>query len=80
MEQTPIFTRLDIPTVYDTSVEESLIIEIPCDRQSVQNLNQANTQLRFVYPGDFIYYLNSSDSGFIVRLRYRTRQNNANNC
>ena len=44
-EVTPAFTRLDQELVYDTSIEQSEIDEIQCDRSSIANLNQANTQL-----------------------------------
>ena len=79
METVPIFTRLDEPIVYDTSIEQSEIDEIPCDKTSIQNLNQANNQFRFHYSGDFAYLLSSPDSGFLVRCRFRTRDNNATN-
>ena len=39
METVPIFTRLDQEVVYDTSVEQSEIDEIQCDRSSIANLN-----------------------------------------
>ena len=41
-EITPIYTRLDQELVYDTSVEQSEIDEIHCDRSSIANLNQGN--------------------------------------
>ena len=44
METVPIFTKLDEPIIYDTSIEQSEIDEIQCDRSSIANLNQANTQ------------------------------------
>jgi len=62
VELTPIFTQLDKEIVYDTSIEESIIQEVICDK-SLRDFNQANTQLKFSYPGDFIYYLASPDSG-----------------
>ena len=70
-EITPIFTRLDEPIVYDTSIEQSEIDEISCDRTSINNLNQANTQFKFFYPGDFPYLLSSFDSGFLVKCRFK---------
>ena len=79
IETVPIFTRLNEPLVYDNSVEQSEIDEIPCDKTSIQNLNQANGQLRFHYSGDFPYLLAGQDSGFMVRCRFRTRDNNAKN-
>ena len=78
-EITPIFTRLDETIVYDTSIEQSEIEEIQCDRSYIANLNQVNTQFKFYYPGDFPYILSSSDSGFLVNCRFRTRDNNATN-
>ena len=79
METTPIFTQLNTPLVYDKSIEATEIDEIPCDETSVQQLNQANTQFKFHYTGDFSYLLSSPDTGFIVRSRFRTRDNNATN-
>ena len=49
---TSIFTRLDKPKVHDTSIKQSEIDVIHCDRFSIANLNQANTQLKLCYPGD----------------------------
>ena len=49
IETVPLFTRLNEPLVYDNSVEQSEIDEIPCDKTSIQNLNQANNQLIFYY-------------------------------
>ena len=77
METVPIFTRLDEPIIYDTSIEQSEIDEIQCDRSSIANLNQANTQLKFYYAADFGYLMSSPDSGFLVKCRFRTRNNNA---
>ena len=68
METVPIFTRLDEPIVYDTSIEQSEIDEIQCDRSSIANLNQANTQFKFFYHGDFPYLLSSSDSVFFSEM------------
>ena len=65
---TPIFTRLDEPIVYYTSIKQSEIDDIQCDRSSIANLNQANTQFKFFYPGDFPYLLSSSDSGFLLNV------------
>ena len=79
METVTIFTRFDEPIVYDTSIEQSEINEIQCDRSSIANLNQANTLFKFCYPGDFPYLLSSSDSGFLVKCRFRTKDNNATN-
>ena len=79
METVPIFTRLDEPIVYDNSIEATELDEISCDRSSIANLNQANTQFKFYYPGDFPYLLSSSDSGILVKCRFRTRDNNATN-
>ena len=47
METTPIFAQLNTPLVYDNSIEAKEIDEIPCDKPSVQQLNQANTQIKF---------------------------------
>ena len=77
MKTVPIFTRLDEPIIYDTSIEQSEIDEIQCDRSSIANLNQANTQLKFYYAADFGYLMSSPDSGFLVKCRFRTRNNNA---
>ena len=76
IETVSIFTLLNEPLVYDNSVEQSEIDEIPCNKTSIQNLNQANGQLRFHYSGDFSYFLAGQDSGFMVRCRFRTRDNN----
>ena len=78
-EITPIFTRLNEPIVYDTSIEQSEIDEIQFDGSSIANLNQANTQFKFLYSGDFSYLFSFSDSGFLVKCRFRTRDNNATN-
>ena len=75
-EITPIFTRLDQELVYDSSVEPTEIDEIQCDRSSVANLNQANNMLKFYYAADFGFLLSSPDSGFLVKCRFRTRNNN----
>ena len=72
----PIFSRLNEPLVYDNNVELSEIDDIPCDKTSIQNLNQANGQLRFHYSGDCPYLLAGQDIGFMVRCRFRTRDNN----
>ena len=79
METTPIFTQLNTPLVYDNSIEATKIDEIPCDKTSVQQLNQANTIFKFHYTGDFSYLLSSSDTGFIIKSWFRTRDNNATN-
>ena len=79
IETVPIFTRLNEPLIYDNSVEQSKIDEIPCDKTSIENLNQVNGQLRFHYSGDFPYSLAGQDSVFMVRCRFRTRDNNATN-
>ena len=42
-------------------------------------MNQANGQLRFHYSGDFPYFLPGQGSGFMVRCRYRIRDDNATN-
>ena len=78
-EITCIFTRLDDPLVYDNSVKGTEIDEIPCDKTSIQNLNQANNQFRFHYTGDFGYLMASPDSGVLVKCRFRTTDNNATN-
>lgn len=52
-EITPIFTRLDEPLIYDSSVETTELYEIDCDRSSVANFIQANKQLKFYYAVDF---------------------------
>ena len=79
IEIVPIFTRLDKPFVYDNCVEQSEIDEILCNKTLIQNLNKANGQLRFHYSGDFPYLLAGQDSGFMVRCRFHTRDNNATN-
>ena len=79
METLPIFAKLDEPLVYDTSVEATEIDEIPCDKPNVAQLNQANSQFKFHFTGDFSYLLSSPDTGFIIRCRFRTRLNNHNN-
>ena len=79
IETVPIFTRLIEPLVYDNSVEQNEIDEIPCDKTSIQNLNQANGQLRLHFSRDFPYLLAGQDSGFMVRCRVRTRDNNSTN-
>ena len=43
-EVTPIFSRLDQELVYDSSVEATEVDDIQCDRSSIANFNQANTQ------------------------------------
>ena len=77
-ELNPVYTQFDKEIVYDTSVEESQILEVSCDRLTIHDLNSENNRLRFTYPGDFIYYLASQDSGFLIRVAFRTRTN-ANN-
>ena len=42
-------------------------------------MNQANGQLRFHYSGDFPYLLARQDIGFMVRCRFRTKDNHATN-
>ena len=79
IETVPIFTRLNEPLLYDNIVEQSEIDEIPCDKTSIQNLNQANGQLSIHYSGDFSYLLAGQDSGFMVCCRFCTRDNNATN-
>ena len=79
METVPIFTRLDEPIVYDNRIETTELDEISCDRTLINNLNQANTNFKFFYPGDFPNLLSSSDSGFLVKCRFRTLDNNATN-
>ena len=74
-----IFTRFNELLVYDNSIEKSEIDEIPCDKTSIQNLNQANGQLRFHYSDDFSYLHAGQDSGFMVRCRFCTKDNNATN-
>ena len=56
METVPIFTRLDEPIVYDNSIEATQLDKISCDRTSINHLNQANTQFKFYYPGDFLTF------------------------
>ena len=57
METTPIFAQLSTPLVYVNSIEATEIDDIPCDKPSVQQLNQTNTQFKFYYTGDFSYLL-----------------------
>ena len=40
-------------------------------------MNQANTQLKFYYAADFGFLMSSLDSGFLVKCRFRTRNNYA---
>ena len=79
MEAVQIFTILDEPIVYDNSIKATELYEILFDRSSIAYLNQANTQFKFYNSGDFPYPLSSSDSGFLVKCRFRTRNNNATN-
>ena len=51
-EITPIFTRLDQELIYDTSIEQTELDEISCDRSSINNLNQANNQFKFYYAAE----------------------------
>ena len=76
-EVTTVFTRLNQELVYDRSVEATELDEIHCDRSSIANLNQANTELKFYFPADFGYLMSSPDSGFLLKCRFRTRSNNA---
>ena len=78
-EITPIFTRLDQELIYDTSIEQTELDEISCDRSSINNLNQVNNQLKFYYAADFGYLMSSPDSGFLVKCRFRTIDNNNTN-
>ena len=42
---------------YDTFTEKKQIIEIPCSRDGIQNLNIDNAQLLFHCDGSFLYNL-----------------------
>ena len=79
IETVPISTRLNKPLVYNHSVEQSEIDEIPCDKTSIKNINKANCQLQFHYSGDFLYLLAGQDIGFMVLCSYRTRDNSNTN-
>ena len=79
MQTIPIYAQLNTPLVYDNSIEATEIDEIPCDKPSFQQLNQANTKFKFHYTGDFPYLLSSPDIGFIIRSRFRAKDNNATN-
>ena len=79
IETVHIFTRLNELLVYDNSVEQCEIDEIPCDQTSIENQNQANGQIRFHFSKDFPYLLAGQDSGFMVRYRFCSKDNNATN-
>ena len=79
METTPIFAQLNTQLVCDNSIEATEIDEIPCDKPLAQLLNQANIQFKFHYIGDFSYLLSLPQTGFIIRSRFCTRDNNASN-
>ena len=79
MQTIPIYAQHNTPLVYNNLIEATEIDEIPCDKPSVQQLNQANTQFKFHYTGDFSYLLSSPDTVFIIRSLFRTRDNNATN-
>ena len=74
----PEFAQLDNKIIYDTSVERTEIIELPCSKTTIPSLNQQNSQLNFAYNGDFLYRLSSPNSGFLFKFRFRTQRNNAN--
>ena len=38
-------------------------------------LNQANNQLKFYFAADFEFLMSGPDSGFLVKCRFRTRDN-----
>ena len=79
MKIIPIYAQLNTLLVYNNSIEASKIDKIPYDKPSVQQLNQANTQFKFHYTGDFSYLFTSPDTGFIIRSRFCTKDNNATN-
>ena len=72
----PKFLRLEEPIVYDTTVERSEILQIGSIQSTITSLNSANSQLTFSYNGDFMSRLSSPDTGFLVKLRFRTRAGN----
>ena len=74
----PQYLRLEEPIIYDSSVERSEILQIGSIQSTIQALNNANSQLTFAYNGDFMSRLSSPETGFLVKLRFRTRLNNAN--
>ena len=76
METVSIFTSLVQELIYDTSVDQSEIDEIQCDRSLIANLNQSNTQLKFYYAADFGYLMSSPYSGVLVKCRLSTKENN----
>ena len=55
IEIVPIFTKLDKPVVYDTSVIGTEIDEVSCDKISIANLNQAYNQFKPYYSTDIDY-------------------------
>ena len=72
----PKFLRLEEPIIYDTTVERSEILQIGSIQSTIQSLNDVNSQLTFSYNGDFMSRLSSPDTGFLVKLRFRTRSGN----
>ena len=72
MDTTPIFTQFNTPLIYDNSIETTVIVKIPCDKTSVQQLNQANTKFKFHYTYNYLYLVYSPDTGFIIRSRLHT--------
>jgi hypothetical protein len=63
---------------YDNSIERTEIVEVPCSKSTLQALNNGDSQLNFVYNGEFLYRLGSPSTALHIRYRFRTRQGNAN--
>ena len=78
----PKFLRLEEPIMYDSSIERSEILQIGSIQTTIQALNNPNSQLTFAYNGDFMSRLSSPETGFLVKLRFRTKTgaNNAEEC
>ena len=53
---------------YDDFTERKQIIEIPCSRDGIQNLNTDQCQLLFHCDGSYLYNLNSYFTGFMCRV------------
>lgn len=68
MDVHPEFIQLDTTLAYDNSLERTEIIEIACSKSTQNSLNSANSQLCFLYGGDFSYKLSSPNSGFLMKF------------
>ena len=75
-ELTTIYAQLDQPVVYDNSIIKTEIDEVSCDKISIANLNQANNQFKFYYSADFDYLVSFPNTGFLLKARFCTRNNN----